>query len=168
MPNAKLSANKADYWSKRNHDTTWKSIEIEVGMPARKRGYLTMPEFLEICRWKSPRSQHQCILNPKELVEEVTAIALAAAREELRIGSLILLKGVSWPTASTILHFCHEDPYPILDFRAVWSLRLEMPNQYDFDFWWAYTEKCRKLATAAKLTMRQLDMALWQYSKEKQ
>ncbi len=35
---------------------------------------------------------------------------------------LRFLDGVEWPTASTILHFCGARPYPILDYRALWSL----------------------------------------------
>jgi len=78
-----------------------------------------------------------------------------------------LLSGVGWPMASVILHWCHADPYPILDFRALWSLGLDPLPPYDFDLWRAYTGHCRGLA-AAGVTMRDLDRALWQYSKEKQ
>ena len=39
---------------------------------------------------------------------------------------------------------------------------------YNFDLWWAYTSFCRKLAQEAGVSMRELDRALWQYSKVKQ
>jgi hypothetical protein len=39
---------------------------------------------------------------------------------------------------------------------------------YEFSFWWEYTQFCRKLAAEAGVSMRTLDRALWQYSKENQ
>jgi len=74
---------------------------------------------------------------------------------------LLLLNGVHWPTASVILHFCHADPYPILDVRALWSLGIDANTvPYNFEFWNEYTQFCRKLAGEAKVTMRELDRAL--------
>jgi hypothetical protein len=75
---------------------------------------------------------------------------------------------VQWPTASVILHFFHRDPYPIIDFRALWTVSMEVPGQYNFEFWWQYVVFCRDLATKSSLNMRMLDLALWQYSKENQ
>jgi hypothetical protein len=98
----------------------------------------------------------------------VTQTALGTRNEQLRIEVLTLLRGVSWPTASAILHFACEDPYPILDYRALWTLGVDAPSQYDFELWWSYTECCRALARKYGVTMRALDRALWQYSKENQ
>ena len=68
--------------------------------------------------------------------------------------------------ASVILHFCHRDPYPILDFRALWSLGAEEPaSGYNSDFWQQYTTTCRALAAEAACPLRTLDRALWAYSK---
>ena len=73
------------------------------------------------------------------------------------------------PTASVLLHLAHRDPYPILDVRAIWSLGVEkQPSSYSFEFWWAYTAKCRSLAMEAGIPMRVLDRALWQFSRENQ
>ena len=58
--------------------------------------------------------------------------------------------------------------YPIIDYRALWSLGVTDPPPYTFDFWWAYTEHCRALAKKYRASMRVLDRALWQYSKENQ
>ena len=71
--------------------------------------------------------------------------------------------------ASTILHFTHREPYPILDFRALWSLGIEQqPAYYVFSMWWEYVATCRRLADQAGVSARELDRALWQYSKENQ
>jgi hypothetical protein len=101
-------------------------------------------------------------------VRAVTAAALATPSERLRIEVLTLLCGVKWPTASVILHFCSTDRYPILDFRALWSLNVNVPKAYGFDLWWEYTQFCRRMADEAHVSMRTLDRALWQFSKENQ
>jgi hypothetical protein len=101
-------------------------------------------------------------------VEETTRLALAANNEELKIGTLRILAGVAWPTASVILHLCDRAPYPILDVRALWSLGYRRPPAYNFDFWWEYTRFTRDMARRTRCTMREVDRALWQYSKENQ
>lgn len=70
--------------------------------------------------------------------------------------------------ASVMLHFSFPESYPVLDFRALWSLRIDQPKRYCFDFWTAYTGACRKLAEQARVTLRALDQALWEYSKQHQ
>lgn len=143
-------------------------LPVKLGAAVRQRGFMTVHEFLQLCRWKTQRSKSKCERNSPEFVREATRIALATSTEELRIGTLTLLSGVSWPTASVILHFCHKDPYPIVDFRAWWSLGIHEPKVQTcrFDQWWAYTEYCRDLTTQASVSMRTLDRALWQYSRE--
>jgi hypothetical protein len=131
-------------------------------------GYLTKAQLIKIAYWKSPRSSKNAIKNPEEYVSEITRLAFMSQNERVRIEVLNLLDGVSWPTASVILHLFHADPYPIIDFRALWSISLEVPSQYNFDFWWSYVEFCRKLADTSGVDMRTLDRALWQYSKENQ
>lgn len=108
---------------------------------AQRRCYLQKPEFLEIAEWKTPRSRSRCQLNDASFVEEITGLALnPATSPRLSIESLTILSGVGWPTASVILHFCHRDAYPILDFRALWSLSCDVPVAYSFAFWGAYTD----------------------------
>jgi hypothetical protein len=140
-------------------------IEEEVGPRATAAHCLSFGDFLTICRWKTPRSKSRCRANEASFVENVTRVALTTPSERLRVEVLRLLDGVDWPTASTILHWCHRDPYPILDFRALWSLGVEQPVDYDFAFWQRYTGACRAEATRLGVTMRELDRALWQYSK---
>ena len=109
------------------------------------------------------------VSNPKDFIEEVTCTALSTSSERLRIEVLTLLNGVSWPTASVLLHFGYVNLYPILDFRALWSLGVEASQvRYAFDFWMEYVLFCQKLAREAEVSMRELDRALWQYSFEKQ
>jgi hypothetical protein len=144
------------------------SVEREIGPRARAAGYLTKDDFVVLCEWKTPRSRRLVAGNDAGFVEAVTRTALSTPNERLRIEVLMLLNGVSWPTASVILHFAHGDRYPILDYRAVWTVGVDGAPAYDFPFWAAYTELCRRIADAQGLTMRELDRALWQFSKENQ
>ena len=156
------------HWASRFSDSIENEVELEIPRRIRTQGYLEKPDFLRLCRWKSPRSRPHVEKNPKGFIETVTATAFSTPDERLRIEVLTLLDGVDWPTASVILHFGHRDPYPILDVRALWSLGIEDPPNYSFEFWWAYTRACRRLARRHACTMRMLDRALWQYSKERQ
>lgn len=133
---------------------------------ARERGYLDYSGFLAIGEWKSPRNRKRHASNAPEFVEEITRLALAPETSpRLAIEILRLLKGVEWPTASVILHFCHRDPYPILDFRALWSLSADVPSRYDYPFWREYADFTRNLAHQSGVSMRMLDRALWKFSK---
>jgi len=143
-------------------------IEEVVAPAARSRGYLTREEFRELCRWKTQRSAPLCATNDEEYVNSVTRAAMTIDDERLRIESLTLLAGVSWPTASAILHFCSRDPYPVLDVRALWTLSVRPPSKYGFALWNQYTTFCRRLADRLRISMRDLDRALWQYSAERQ
>ena len=134
----------------------------------RARGYLTRDEFLEICGWKSPRSKPWCSGNDDFTVRTVTRAAFGTTDESLKIDLLRTLKGVEWPTASTLLHFCDRRPYPILDFRALWSLGYSKAPRYTMEFWLAYLNFTRLLARRLELDIGTLDRALWQYSKERQ
>lgn len=140
---------------------------LEIGRSARKRGSYTRDEFIEICRWKSPRTQPLVAQNLAETVRGATAQALSAIGEEVRIGSLLELRGVSWPTASVLLHLAHCDPYPILDHRALEALGVGRRASYSLRFWLDYVRATRTLANAADVDMRTLDRALWQWSKER-
>lgn len=130
-------------------------------------GYLTPEQLYQICHWKSHRRPALARANPAEFVREITAFAFTAKCEESRIGALTLLRGVGYPTASVILHFCVDNSYPILDWRALESLGIEDPPPYTAEFWVQYTSYCRALARRHGLTVRELDMALWQYSNER-
>jgi hypothetical protein len=134
----------------------------------KSRGYLTKADLKTVAQWKAPRSARHIEENSEEYVKEITTFALAAKNERSRAEVLTNLDGVRWPMASVILHFFHKENYPILDFRALWSLSLELPAQYSFGFWWTYVEFCRSLSKETGVDMRTLDKALWQYSKENQ
>lgn len=134
----------------------------------KAQGFYSQEDLAAFCYWKSPRTRSRVAQNSSDYIEAVTRTALTTPNERLRIEVLLLLQGVSWPTASVLLHFAHEERYPILDFRALWSVGIEVYGSCDFDLWWQYTQFCRKLADEAKLSMREVDRALWKYSQKNQ
>jgi hypothetical protein len=133
-----------------------------------KRGYLNRDEFLAICKWKTQRTKSRCATNDEFIIRTISRAAFATDDEALKIDLLRTLRGVEWATASTLLHFCDERPYPILDYRALWSLGFSKPPHYSMEFWLEYLAYTRNLAKRLKIDIHALDQALWQYSKVRQ
>jgi len=81
------------------------------------------------------------------------------------------LNGVGVPVASTILHFAFPNKYPIMDVRAVGTLRrfgLWMrPTHpwFDVEDWREYVRLMREHARTLSVTLRELDKALWAFDK---
>ena len=100
-------------WAEKNTSENYLVFQNEIGPAVQKRGYMSRPEFLIMCEWKSPRTKSRCARNSDAFIREVTGASLAASHEQLRVQVLTLLVGVGWPTASVILHFCGGSPYPI-------------------------------------------------------
>ena len=140
---------------------------LHVGAAARARGYYTRPEFIEVCAWKTARSRSKVASNSDAAVTEATARAISVVDEATRMSALLELVGIGVPTASTLLYCAFPDDYPILDVRALESLGVKPRSQYPVSFWLEYLRACRELARRCKVTIRTLDKALWQYSKER-
>jgi hypothetical protein len=154
-------------WSAGYPESDDRDLEPVVAR-ARRSGYLRKPDLLRLARWKTPRSRPLVAANSDSFVRSVTREAFATDDERRRIELLTHLEGVGWPTASVILHFCHPDPYPILDTRALWSFGIVRPPAYGFDFWREYTLASRAAAARARCSMRTLDQAAWEYSRRRQ
>ena len=137
-----------------------------VGPRARARGFLRRSEFLLLCDWKSPRSRPLVRANSAAAVTEVSRAALAAVDEVERGAILCRLTGVGWPTASAILHVVLPDRWPLVDVRALETLGVVAPSAYTRPFVAAYVAFCRDLASSLGVSLRTLDRALGQASKE--
>ena len=120
-----------------------------------------------MCSWKTVRSRPKIAANTEAAVVDATRRALATVDEAIRIGALLELEGVGVPTASTLLYFAFPDDYPILDVRALESLGVKPRSTYPVGFWLEYLETCRDLSRHAGVSIRTLDKALWQHSKER-
>jgi hypothetical protein len=139
----------------------------EVGVAVLTRGYYTREEFIEVCAWKTVRSRPKVSRNTEAAVVQATGAAIAAEDEAARMAALLELDGVGVPTASTLLYCAFPDDYPILDVRALESLGVKPRSQYPLSFWLGYLDACRELAQRAGVSLRTLDRALWQHSKER-
>lgn len=137
-----------------------------AGASAAARGHYSIEDFLTVCNWKTDRSKGLVQSNDEATVRAQTASAIKTADERERMAELLRLKGVGVPTASALLHFAFPDEYPILDERALESLGLPSRSSYSIAFWLRYVEACRALSLANGVSIRTLDKALWQASKE--
>jgi len=138
-----------------------------AGRAARERGHYTRAEFLLVCEWKTARSRPKVAVNSAAAIRKATRTALSDEDEGVRMVALTSLEGVGVPTASTLLHFASPDDYPLLDVRALESLGATSRSVYPVAFWLEYLDTCRRLAREAGVSLRTLDKALWQYSKER-
>ena len=128
--------------------------------------YLDKEKFVRLGKWKSKRPTKRYESNDDSLIRDITKFSFLTKNEEARIKSLLVLSGVSWPVASVILHFTFPNNYPILDFRALQSLGIEKPKNYNFNFWQKYCGRVREIAKNVQEDIRTVDKALWAYSQE--
>lgn len=125
---------------------------------------LSLEDLHAVGQWKAGgRLRHLIDRNSKDTVLRVSGAAFAETKERLRIEKLTELVGVSWPMASTILHFVFPERYPIVDIRAMNTLGGPDPSRFDFENWRRYFELCRKTAKEYGVSLRDLDRALWTY-----
>ena len=134
----------------------------------KERGYLTKCDLKKVFIWKSKyRNVRYVKVLSDNCIMEITRTALCSDTPACdRIKVLCRLRGINVPTASAILHWFHEDPYPIWDWRALETIELE--NKISYKRWHTYVSFCRNVAAQNGVDMRTLDRALWQFSKSKE
>ena len=143
---------------------------IEDLRAVRRRGYLTKREFLEICRWKSPRAIRLCESNSPERIRRHSATALASRSERTRFEALTDLHGVGAPTASAILTLTNPRRYGVLDIR-VWQLLHELGSVttkpggvgFAFEDWHHYLVTLREHADRLGASVRAVEYSLFLY-----
>lgn len=138
---------------------------------ARHRGHMTPDDLAETAKWKFRGMRLLKLVgeNTRDEVREITRISFTATTERLRVGALRALTGVRWPMASAILHFAFpEDYYPIVDQRVLRTIKWPYKNGDSFNFnrWNDFAADCRYERERLKVTMRDLDRALWYYDKK--
>ena len=163
------------YWAERYSDPEGEALENQLTDKTlreqiQQQKYLDINLLRKVAAWKSERRVDLIDKNSESDVKEITRYALTTTSERIRWGVLSCLDGVRLPTASAVLHFFHQEPYPIIDVRALWSIGVEKTSNYPFLFWQEYVSFCRALAKRNDIIddMRTLDRALWQYSRENQ
>jgi hypothetical protein len=152
--------------STREHPGTQKVIdELSV---SKERGYLSKPELVKVCRWKSPRAIKHIQRNRADTIKKVTRAAFATRSEQKKLLFLTSLYGVSVPMASSILMLTNPTRYGVIDIR-VWQLLFEMgtvnsnPDGKGFDFnqWYRYLMIIRYFAKKYKVDARDIERTLF-------
>jgi hypothetical protein len=135
---------------------------------ARKRGCLTKPELVKVCRWKSPRAIKHIRRNRATTIRKVTRAAFATRSEQTKLSLLTSLYGVSVPMASSILMLTNPTRYGVIDIR-VWQLLYEMGTVktnadgvgFNFKQWYRYLMILRYFAKKYKVGARDVERTLF-------
>ena len=93
-------------------------------------------------------------------------LAVCAKTDRAAIAVLLGLQGVRVPVASAILTAIDPKRFTVVDFRALEALGSENKD-LSINFYLNYLNACRRLAKKHEVTLRDLDRALWQWSKMK-
>lgn len=138
----------------------------EIGSPP---SYLTRDILMKISEWKAGiRNKGRIEKNDEQFVREVTQVSLNTSNERLKLEVLTLLSGVSIRMASTILFFCFQEQYTVMDYRAWDSLKAfdKIDGDIDdtFEVWQNYNAICQEIAKLNSVSLRTLDKALWMYN----
>ncbi|MGA9117787.1 MAG: hypothetical protein WB699_00345 [Bacteroidota bacterium] len=135
---------------------------------SKKRGYLTKPELIEVCRWKSARAINHIKRNRADTIQRVTKAAFRTRSERKKLSFLTSLHGVSVPMASSILMLTNPARYGVIDIR-VWELLYEMGAVttnadgmgFDFEQWYRYLKILRQFARKYKVGARDIERTLF-------
>jgi hypothetical protein len=130
-------------------------------------GDYTRANFDIIFRWKTGgRGKSRIDRNSDVEIADTLRLAVSAKTDRAAIAVLTGLFGVDVPVASAILTAINPDKHTILDFRALEGLGIDSKDR-SVDFYLQYLSACRRLSQECGLSLRELDRALWQWSKER-
>jgi hypothetical protein len=131
------------------------------------RGPFNLMDVETIVEWKSARRMDRFRLNsPEEVEVSITQAIEATSAANVRgaVSALTKLAGVKVKMASAILTAMFPNLYTVCDFRASRALGVEDGNS--LRFYVAYLAACREIAFQSGVSLRDLDRANWQWSKE--
>jgi hypothetical protein len=121
-----------------------------------------------IYEWKTKgRGRNRLLRNSRREVAEALRLATTAKTERAAVAVLLGLHGVNVPVASAILTVVHPRRYTIIDFRALEALGSKTRDR-SLGFYLKYLAACRTIARSWGVSLRDLDRALWQWSKVNQ
>ena len=120
-----------------------------------------------IYEWKTKgRGRSRLELNTDDEITDALKLAVQARTDRAALAVLKGLHGVDVPVASAILTAINPSRFTIIDFRALEALGVTDVVS-TVDLFISYCAFCRNLANECKLSLRDLDRALWQWSKER-
>jgi hypothetical protein len=120
-----------------------------------------------IYKWKTNgRGKRRLAKNSDEEIEDALRLALSAKTERSAIAVLTGLHGVNVPLASAVLTAIDPERYTVIDVRALESLGIKTANR-TVSYYLEYLAYCRQKARVWNISLRKLDRALWQWSKDR-
>lgn len=131
-----------------------------------RAGVCNREHLAEIFEWKTKgRGRSRLLRNSDMEISDALSLAISAKTERAAIAVLIGLQGVQVPVASAVLTAIEPERYTVIDFRALEALGTKS-NDRSVNFYLAYLDFCRQLAKTYRVSLRDLDRALWQWSYE--
>lgn len=148
------------------------SGQDDAAMEAGKRiasGDISRENLRVIFTWKTGgRGISRLDRNSEKEIADALRLANEAKFERSAIAVLCGLNGIEVPVASAVLTAMKPEMFTIIDFRALESLgETQRRTWYSIDFYLRYLQACREIAKQHNVSLRTLDRALWQWSKEK-
>ena len=132
-----------------------------------QRSTCTRRELEEIFEWKTGgRGRSRLLLNSDAEIFDALSLATSAKTERAAVAVLCGLHGVNVPVASAVLTAIDPDRYTVIDFRALEALGNETADR-SVNFYLEYLRACRELAKTHAISLRDLDRALWQWSRDR-
>ena len=92
-PKPRFNASRIEEIASRYEYSISEDELVEFRPEVQARGYLSKQELEKIAYWKTPRSSGHVRSNSEDYVQEITALALNARDERVRIEVLTLLDG---------------------------------------------------------------------------
>ncbi|MGH7014763.1 MAG: hypothetical protein ACREEL_11530 [Stellaceae bacterium] len=127
-------------------------------------GDFSRVNLMPIIRWKSSRPTGLVGSNLDEDISDALRLAVDAKTPRSAVSVLCGLWGIDVSVASAILATIDPDRYTVIDVRALETLgvRKQSPTTDDYLDYLAF---CHASRAAHGVTLRNLDRALWQKSK---
>lgn len=138
------------------------------GQPSVK--HLDKGHFVRLARWAAPRGRDAYERNAAPIVWETTRLASLASHDAVKLHVLRGLEGVSVPVAAAILHFFSPRRYPVFDRRHRSTLKKaglwpRAVGDASGEAWEEYVRVMRRLARRLRVSLRDLDKALYAYDR---
>lgn len=143
--------------------------------PVKRRGWFSRHEFLEMCRWKSPRAVRHYEKNSSATIRKLSRAVLATRSERRRLALLTSLPGVNVPMASAILTLIDPRRYGVIDIR-VWQLLFAIKSvgrnphgrAFTFEHWQHFLGRLRHHARELDVPVRAIEYTLFECHKKLQ
>lgn len=129
-------------------------------------GERTKNNLLRIFDWKiEKRGRSRILRNSDADISDALELSIRASTDRAAVAVLLGLHGVQLPVASAVLTAVFPNRFTIIDWRALEALGVST-KYLSVQFYLDYLNKCRELAGQYDVSLRTLDRALWQWSKE--